>query len=457
MRSNKVTVSRGILAAAVMMLAVSAGCRTINKGLTESVLERKPSREWRVHYGSRIHYTLTDETLRDVEFEGARDANDVVVRYQRGLAEQAQCIAATTAGLLSEVEKRTGVTLSTRSTIYLLRLDHRPQYFDIMLSAEPNEFLLPLFVQAGDESCASILAQNRSYPYLLTHELIETSLASGVRGGRVLPDLAWRLFGLRLQVNNYTRWFREGLANYGGYVAYETLSKQTSAGPRPCFREALVHTNPFSSLDQVGDRLFSWPQSSNPESERVYYNAALGLFLLIADTFGEPAIRDITREVAGRKIVDGHDLLEITNQVLKTDVRKLAEDFEFPRVDLELEPLSPALALNRGVELREGLFVVEVPKDSAAARAGLKQKDVITAVGSTPVVNYLDFELGLFQARRQPTVPLTVQRVGVGTLTIELPLEKTATHRKGIPPGERQDPLKKDRIEFVHLSLFPGL
>ncbi len=456
MKSNRVTVSRGILAAAALMFAASAGCRTINRSLTESVLERKPAREWRVHYGSRIRYMLNDETLRDVEFEGTREANDVVVRYQRGLAEPAQGIANTTAGLLRTVEQRTGVVLSTRTTILLLRLNDRPQYFDVTLSAEPNEFVLPLFVQAGDESCASILAQSRSYPYLLTHELIETSLASGAAGGRVLPDLAWRLFLVRVPMNNYTRWFREGLANYGGYVAYETLSEQTAGGPQPHFREALVHTNPFSALAQVRGRLFSWPQSSNPESERTYYNAALGLFLLIADTFGEPAVRDIMRAVAGEKVVDGPDLVRITNEVLKTDVRKLAASFEFPRADLELEPVSPALALNRGVVLREGLFVVEVPPDSAAARAGLKEKDVITAVGATPVVNYLDFELGLFQARRQPAVPLTIERVGTGTMTVELPLEKTAAHKNGTRSTKREDPLQKGQIEFVYLNLFPG-
>ena len=187
-------------------------------------------------------------------------------------------------------------------------------------------------------------------------------------------------------------------------------------------QEALVHTEPFSCLAQVGDRLFSWPQSSKMELERAYYNAALGLFLLIADRFGEPAIRDIIHEIAQRRATNGRDLIEITNRVLQADVRELARDFEFPRIGAHVEQMTLALALNKGVEPHAGLFVLAVPGGSLAARAGLQEKDVIIAVGDTPVANHLDFELGLFKVRSQKIAPLTVQRVGVGTLTLDLPL-----------------------------------
>jgi hypothetical protein len=94
-------------------------------------------------------------------------------------------------------------------------------------------------------------------------------------------------------------------------------------------QEALVHTEPFSSLAHVGDKLFSWPQSSKVELERVYYNAALGLFLLIADRFGESAIRDIIHEIAQRRATNGRDLIEIPTAA-RADVRQLARDFSFP-------------------------------------------------------------------------------------------------------------------------------
>jgi hypothetical protein len=434
--------------------AGSAGCRMFTRGITESVLEREPSPQWHVHYGSRIHYTLTNDSLQDMEFEGTRDANEVVVRYQEGLARQAQGVAETTAGLLRQVEQRIGVTITTRTTAYLLRFDHKPQDFDVVLAVEPNEFPLPLFVGVGEESCETILAHNRGYPYLLVHELVETSLTGGGKGARVLPDLAWGLPGLKLHANNYTRWFRDGLANYAGYLAYDLFARELPSEQRLQI-QTILHTEPFSSLARIGERLFSWPQSSATKAERYYYNAALGLFLLIADTFGEQAIRDITAEVATRRSVDGRDLIEICRRVLGLDVRQLARDFKFPDVDMEMERISPALALNKGVALREGLFVLNVPEDSRARRAGLRPKDVITAVGSTPVANHLDFELGLFQARRQPGVSLTVQRIGAGTLTLELPLKEPRTPDKAAPPGKRRDPLKKGRRELTPLLAAP--
>ncbi len=455
MRMNILTVTRSIPLLALGMLGLAAGCRTVNKGLTESVLERAPSREWRVHYGSRIQYTLTNETLLEVEFEGTRDADGALVRYPWGMADQAQCIADTTAGLLRQVEQRTGVTIATRTTLYLLRLDHRPQDFNILLTAEPNELPLPLFFTVGQESWEAILAHSRSFPYLLVHELVETSLAGGANGARVLPDLAWGLPGLRIHVNNYTRWFRDGLANYAGYVAYEIFARALPGEQRLAYRETLVHANPFSALAQVKDRLFVWPQAADMESERLDYNAALGLFLLIVDTHGEQAIRDIMRELAGRQSVDGPDLVAITNRVLGRDVKRLARDFTFPTIGIELEPMTPALALNRGLELREGLVVVSTPDKSAAQRAGLRPKDVITAVGPVPVGGPLDFELGLFKARRQESVPLTVQRAGTGTLTLELPLKGPPTSDQ-TPPGKRRNPLEKGRIELTPVVPLSG-
>ncbi len=433
----------------VALVALAAGCRTINRGITESVLERGTADQWQVRYGSHVMYTLTNDTLPDMEFEGSVIAGNVVVRYQRGLGPQAQCVADRTAGLQNEVRERTGIAISTRTTIYLIRFDQRPQNYSITLTVEPNEFPLPLFVRAEDESCEAIIAQNHIYPYLAMHELVETSLVWRTEG-RVLPDLSWEALGLNVHMNNYTRWFRDGLANYAGYVAYAIVSKQVPSEQRLHYRQTLLHIHPFTSLAKVRDRLFSWPQSSATGQERTYYNAALGLFLLIADTYGEQTIRYIVSEISQREMVDGRDLVEIVNRVVGTDVRRLAAAFEFPVLGVELERMSPALALNRGVDLREGVFVTAVKDDSAAEKGGLKEKDVITAVGSTPVATLLDFELGLFRARSRRFVSMTVHRQGAGVLTVDLPLQRSES--TGTPPGRRRNPLQEGRIEFSHLS-----
>ncbi|HSV99894.1 MAG TPA: PDZ domain-containing protein [Sedimentisphaerales bacterium] len=420
---------RMLVLATMAMLGLAAGCRTINRGVTESVLERATEDQWQVQYGSRVTYTLRTETLTSVEFEGSVLSGDVVARYQRGLKPQAQCLAQRMSDLISRVSERTGVAISTRPTMYLLRFDQRPQNFAIMLAVEPNEFPLPLFVQVGDESCEAIIAQNHSYPYLVVHELVESSLVSRA-GGRVLPDISWRGMGLNVHINNCTRWFRDGLANYAGYVAYEIVSTQVPSEQRLQYRQTLVHASPFTALAEIGDKLFTWPQSPAAEQERTYYNAALGLFLLIADTYGEQSIPYIVREIAERKTVDGKDLVEIAGRVLGTDVRRLAAEFKTPVLGIELDRLSPALALNRGVDLREGVFVQSVKDGGVAGKAGLKEKDVISAVGSTPVANLLDFELGLFRARRQSSTSLTVHRQNAGSLTVTLPLDVSDVEEK---------------------------
>ena len=131
------------------LVGLSAGCHSINKGITEAVLARDTPREWTIRYASRLQYTLTNEALLNVEFEGSRNAGDTVVRYQRGLGDQAQCLADKTAALLETVHQRTGVTIRTRRTIYLLRFDQQPQDFTVSLASEPNEFMLPLFVRSA--------------------------------------------------------------------------------------------------------------------------------------------------------------------------------------------------------------------------------------------------------------------------------------------------------------------
>jgi len=445
---------RVLLAVTATLVVLSAGCQTINKGITEAVLDSKEPERWQVHYGSRVHYLLNNNTMKEVEFEGSLNTGDTTIRYQRGLADQARCIADKTAKLLEKVQERTGVTISTRSMIYLLRFDDRPQDFDVMLDAEPNELPLPLFVQVGDESCEAILVQNRGYPYMVVHELVETSLAAGRKNGMVLPDPSWDLLGLVVHVNNGTRWFRDGLANYAGYVAYRALSEDIPSSHRLRYRQTLLHTSPFSALAAVGDKLFSWVQSSRTRYERMYYNAALGLFLLVEDTYGSEAIRKIVAEIGARRAVDGRDLLEISNQVLGADIRQLARDFRFPEVGAEIERLTPALALNGGMDIQEGLFVHTVEKDGLAAQAGLREKDVITAVGATPMANNLDFELAIFHARNQPSVALTVERKDAGTLTLELPLQKPESSDKaGKRPGKRGIPLKEGAIESTSSPL----
>ncbi|MBN1361324.1 MAG: PDZ domain-containing protein [Sedimentisphaerales bacterium] len=445
------TAKIGLLALAMGLLALGGGCRTINKRLSEAVQDPGKAKQWSVHYGSHGHYQLDNDRLKGLEFEGCTEGDRIKVHYQRGLAESAQCIADETTRLLEAVEQRLGLTITTRSTIPLLRFDEIPQNFDISLKGEPNEFPLPLFVQAGDESCRSILAQNRSYPYLFVHELVETSLACSETGGRVLPDMGWSFLGLHAHVDNHTRWFREGLANYAGYIAHEIARQDLADAKDAPAGRALVHSHPFSALDDIGVKLFSWSQYSRARNQEDHYNAALGLFLLIADEYGEQAIREIMAEIAKRKIVDGRDLLEIAKQATGTDLKQLAAAFRFPQTGLKLDDLTAATALNKGLDVRRGLLVEALEPNGLADQAGLEPNDVIVAIDDNAVADELDYELALFKARARPSVSLSLWRAGTGTLAIDLPL--WPGDHQAPEPGKRRNPLKKGRIDFVILSV----
>ena len=238
--------ARSTVLGLIGMAGLLAGCRTINRRVTEAVLHRGEAKQWHVHYGSAQHYKLGNEGLERIEFEGSVGDEHISVRYQRGLQAQAQDFTDRTADLLEQVEQRIGAPITTHSTIHLLRFNETPQNYNIRLTVEPNEFPWLLFVRAGDESYPAILAQNPTYPYLFVHELVETSLVCSRTEGRLLPDLGWGALGLRVHLNNYTRWFREGLANYAGYVAHGIVSDELAPSESVLVGHALVHARPFS-------------------------------------------------------------------------------------------------------------------------------------------------------------------------------------------------------------------
>jgi hypothetical protein len=127
--------------------------------------------------------------------------------------------------------------------------------------------------------------------------------------------------------------------------------------------------HPSSALQTIGDSVFSWTRYSQTRQTGDYHNAALGLFLLIREEFGEQAIRD---------------LIDIVNRIIIADVRARVRAFTFPHVGLELTPVTPSLVLNESLDVKQGLFVKSVEASGMGDRAGLKKKDVFTALGPLP-------------------------------------------------------------------------
>jgi hypothetical protein len=403
---------------------VLVGCRAIERRIVQEQFLRKPGKGY-MHINFWTEHVLSQKDFNDLTFKGSVSVDSIVVSYQRGLESQARCVGEQFSILLPLVQERVGVKVPFKSiNLCLIRTDIEPHSANVRLDVDANSITLPLWVVLSDESCESIFSKQFSYPYMLVHEITECSLISPGRKSPVLPDLCGRWCGICACIKNYTRWFRDGLANYAGYVAYEMVtSKEELIGEGLWMQTAYgTHTNPFSSLSKVGNGLFRWTDWQNRELNRRHYGAALGLFLVIEKMYGEDAIRRIVGAIETVEFVDGPALIKLCNKTLNTDIEKLVRTFRFPELGLDLVPLTKARVLNEGYDVSEGLFVKDVEPGGVAEQAGIEKKDVIIQVNDRIVKNNLAFELAVFEVLERQTTEITVWRKDKGKMIVELPL-----------------------------------
>jgi hypothetical protein len=404
-----------------LILILSGGCRSLNKDLVIRVLPKALARQSRWSFVASGKYVLTDSNLQKTTFEGTVETEDANVIYQFGLEEQARQIADQINELTSHIESSAGLKIRYATRVYLLRQERIPENYEIRFKSEPGIFTMPLFVSAGDESCHAIVERNLGYPELLAHEIVEMSLIFHKPPGVVLPDVEGELFFLKPKMLNYTRWFREGFAEYAGVLAHQIVRS------RPPDEYSTVNlvvlSSPFSVLSSVGRKLFRWHQYSGPINKDEYYDAALGLFLLITDKFGTDAVKDIVAQMNNFDYLDGRDLINCVNKALNTDVEVLVENFHFPDIGCKLTPLTRATVLNEDLNVTQGLYASAVEPNSLANRAGIKDKDVILKLGDEPVLNNLQFERILLKLLDRRTVDITIWRKDDGRMVIEMPLK----------------------------------
>jgi len=403
-----------------LSLLLVVGCRNLNKGLMKRIYAKDFLGKGKVTYTANTKYQLTDTKLKEMVFYGAVKIEDVTVIYQYGLNEQADYIARQVKYLISNIEEKTGLEIRYGVNVHLLRLDEIPQSYTMKFKSDPNNFRIPLLVEAGNESCEAVISQNFVYPGILIHELAEMSLTTRKDKGVILPDATWGGFFLKGKILNYTRWFREGFANYAGFLALETASSDINYEYTQAHLK--IHSHPLSSLNKIGKKLFKWHQYSPNGGTRDYYNAALGLFLVIRDKFGAEAIREIILEINKHGYLDGNDLIRISNKVLKTDIEEMASSFQFPKTGLEVEPLTPAKAQNEGFGITKGLFVKSIEPDSPAETARIKSNDVILKIDKKTIRNILEFEMAIFKSASQQNVDVLIWRSGEGEMIRTLQL-----------------------------------
>jgi len=402
----------------LLTLVASGGCRGMNKQVLKHAYSKGFFENGRAHWYCNQRYELSDPALEDVNFEGTIAIDDANVSYQSGLEQQAYCIANQINQFIATVKQRTGLKIGCRAKVYLLRVDEVPQNYDMSFASGTEHFIVPLFVKAGDESCEANVYHNFGYPTILMHELTEMSLVFHRDHGRILPDARGTVLFFEPKVLNYTRWFREGLANYAALLAYEAV--RPTLARRYIDFSPDIEERPFSALDKVGTKLFKWHQYSRNIRSRDYYNASLGLFLLITSEFGPNAIEAIMLRIDKENYLDGVDLIRITNATLNANIKKLVADFHFPRTGLKTRRLTSATAINENLMVSQGLYVESVEAGGLAETAGIQKGDVLTRVEETAVVNNLDFELALYELLHRKTVNVGIYRKDTGEQTLSL-------------------------------------
>jgi hypothetical protein len=399
----------------IVVFSVFSGCLSIEKHISPNAHGEKAIE---THYRSQSVLNLNSDNLKKIQFEGDISVGQTNIKYQRGLANQAQFIAETTNNVFTYVESRTGIDLVANPQVYLLRVQKYPQNLNIHIKMEdPNIFPIPMLVEIDREDPNSIIEDNYYFPYALMHEMAELSL--------VYPDEKGVVkISHFLILDDYTRWFREGFANYAGYIALDYLHSNPDKNLAHIWDTAGKHETPFSSLSQIGKELFSWKQQSSQKLKGDYYSAALGLFLLMEDKFGKDAVRDIISEFNNYKALNSRDIIKIINTKLKTDIEQVVEDFKFIKIGVYMNQLSPVMALNKGLELEKGFFIEDVEPNSIADKAGIDANDIIIAINDRPITTSLDFDLALFEATKQSTAQVKIWRRDEGYKEIQLTLDK---------------------------------
>ena len=388
------------------------------------------------------------EQLKRIDAVGSASQGMVNVFFPDGLNDAAKDIAQLIAAQYDYIRETTGFEIAyERVNVYLKRVPkidraHSVAFLiDACFDEENNASGWTLYVAEGRESVQEIVADNILFPGLHVHENVEASLSQDETNSPVANDETYLTpRGERRHKLHYTRWFREGFSDYAGLLAHRVkmsnLAFDTEKFPTYVLQES-VKGCPFSALRRVGKDLFTFHQFTqepvpfvpNPFYPHVgntwfdYYEAALGLFLVIEDRYGQDAIKNIIVKVNRMERANGADLIGVVNEVLKADVVKIVQDFHFPNTGLYMDDFYPC-EREFGLSIKEGLFVRLTDPEGAGALAGIRPKDVILSVNGERTVTNLDFETALYRAMSQASARIGIWREGEGESTVEMVLAK---------------------------------
>lgn len=392
-----------LLVAAVL---VAGGCGAIRKAVNDRTFGGNKPGKARVEYNLRRRMTVPELKRDNSDFPGKVELeDDVEVMFQPNMDDVAHAVARQARDVILATEERLGLDVP-KVRLCMMWVDKMPQNVSVSWTAD-DSFPVPVFVPVGARPSDPILAENAIAPSMWIHEVVEMTLIRPTMPPTVAGDLEFGPF----RVCNYTRWFCEGLANYAGYIAARQIDEDAMPpNGRSGRSDVFLWLKPLSSLGKVGKDLFEWHQFSDDARNHDYYSAALGLFLLIEHRFGEEGIRAVVTALPREGYVDGPGLIDLVNETLTVDIRELALAFSFPETNMKVTALTPAVAARKGLEIQGGLLVTAVDKESPAARAGIEEGDILTAVNGRSVGSNLELELAILDSLTKGSMAVTARR-----------------------------------------------
>jgi hypothetical protein len=421
-----------LLSVPAISLILLGGCETLEQQSTTETYEDYRNQTEKTSFNVTFNYDDTvvvdDSYVATQYYEGTAKVGRVEVAFQAGLNEQAGELAMEMEEHIAHVEQRFGRALETPVRAYLLRRDHMPGSVTGGFAPTNAAFQFPLFAVEGEENFETIRSGNPFYPYMFIHELTKLSLVDPARPPLILAD---QKTGPMMKTSYLTRWFREGLANYAELLIYEKMRERNATeggSPLSSFESNHVYQQPLSALAKVGPTLFEWEQFNDSTHDRDYYNAAMGLFVLLEHRFGEDAVRKVMDVLEKQYFVDGQVIISAINESLDTNIEEIIQGFDLMTAGAQASPLSPATAKNFGLAVEEGLYVNGVTESGAARAAGVRQGDVIVRINRRAVSNNLDYELAMLDAQDHGNLYFTVNRLGEQhTLGVKFNMPGTAS------------------------------
>ena len=200
--------------------------------------------------------------------------------------------------------------------------------------------------------------------FCIIHEVVESTLVSSAFEPLILPDVRQPIWWgtLSLERSSYTRWFRDGLANYGAYVALTSTACSDFTNSWPSYWS--LFNRPLSSLKTVAVDLFDWHQFD--DEGKPYYEAAWGFFILIEEQYGADAIQRIIDAAAEIDYPDNTGLQAAVEKVIGITPQQLIASFIdlFQLPDWSLGSLNDVLTIwkNSKITMQICRIEGEVPR-----------------------------------------------------------------------------------------------